>query len=633
MTSNDFSRTVERLSAALGRWAARTVPVTHGSRFRLQGIDRSNRIVGLDDLFFVDEPDHFRPRPASAMRFLNQEALNTGTLRNSFYPQVLNAHGQIMDLSLHVRFRGRFQVTVYQSRGESPLALAEAVISSDEPASHVLPLGSLHLLPRGARLFWVARALGDGCELLDTTWEATAPAATEGRMVVLIRTFGRTRDVRTLLAQFHDQAADGDYGQMLANTFFLIYDSSVGLTEASYADLTGHDRLNTFVMSGPNMGGGGNMSLELLALQEAVAASGIAVNELVMTDDDLQLSLECLARNWGATLFRKDNAFHTLPVFMQSEPRRMWEDGGFWGRYTPDSPGGRRASVAPRLLRHGTEFQAQDHLDDLARLHHAEYSTFIFLSMPFPRLSEIGLPSAFFLRGDDIEYNLRHAAAGGVTVSNPGMAAWHEPAHSYAQEYMSIAHGVIVNMTYGQTKPDDLTAFFHARAQAHLAVSDVAGLSVYAEVLADLVSCERLLQPNFAGHYLAMIARFKSFDAAFTILPDELVESLAKAAKAEGKQTAVVPFLYMPPVSREAEIAQVVLLNPHTERRYVYDPREADRLSALATVAARLYAGLSAFTQRYDELRAHYRARMAETATPAFWQGLARDAAFGVLHE
>ena len=635
MTANGYLQTTAKLASALRSWAAKTRPINRGDYFRVQGIDLSNRIMGMDDLFFVDKHDHFRPSPGSELRLMNQEMLDTSTLRNSFFPQVLQSHSRVLDLALKLTFRGRFQILVYQSRlGEPPIPLAERIFASEETATVRLDLGSVQNLPRNVRLFWVARALNDACELMSVTWEALAPATTEGRMVVLIRTFGRTHDVQNLLDQFQDQAAQGGYSDVLANIFFLIYDSSTGLDATSYADLAGSDLLNTFVMSGPNLGGGGNMSVELLALQQAVKDSGVIINELVLTDDDIDVSVESLSRNWGTTLFRRDNAFHTLPVFMKSEPRRVWEDGGFWGRYTPGSPRGKRTAIAPRLLRHSRIFKGSDHLDEMARLHHAEYSTFIFLSMPYVRLSEIGLPIAFFLRGDDIEFNLRHAAAGGVTVSNPNMCAWHEPAHSYAQEYMSIAHGVIINMAYGQDKPDDLVAFFHARAGAHMSISDVAGLTVYAEVLADLVAGDRLMAANFAPHYLSMIARFKSFDAAYSTMPDELIDTLREASRREGKLTHVVPFLYMQAHGGEMplDLDRVVLWNPHTEKRYVYDPSEADRLATLSTVAARLYAALSAFTQRYDELRAIYRARMAETSAPAFWQAEADAGQFGVLY-
>ena len=628
-----FLNCVEKLQTSLQRWAGQTVPLKYGDSFRLHGLDQSNTVVGLDDLFFVVQDDHFRPRAEAGMQLLNQELINTGTLRNSFFPQILMAHGQDLDLTLNFVFQGRFQVTIYQSRlDQDAVPLIEKILTSDEIAAVDVPIGGLNTLPRGARLFWVARALSDTCVLIDATWQARAPVATEGRMVVAIRTFGRAAEVQRLLARLHDQAITSDYGQILKNTFFLIYDAVSEGAAPPYGQLGQGNPLNLFVLSGPNMGGGGNLSLELLALQKAVAGAGIVVNEVVVVDDDVSLSLESLARHWAATLFRADQAFHTLPIFLKSEPRLMWEDGGFWGRYTRESPGGQRRVVAPRLLRHAKVFQGSDHLGDMARLHHPEYSAFIFLSMPFARLADLGLPCAMFLRGDDIEYSLRNVAAGGVTVSNPNLAAWHEPTHSYAQEYMSIAHGVIINMAYGQRKPDDLATFFHRRAAVHLSLSDVAGLTVYAEALADLVACDHLLQPDFVGHYLSIIARFKSFDAAFSVIADELVASLAESSAREGKATVEAPFLYMDPYAGTDPLEHVVLVNPHTDRRCVYAPFETDRLAALSTVAARLYDSLNVFIQQFDTLRAQYRQKIVTSSDPAFWLAEAEGKVFGVLH-
>lgn len=632
VASAPFLNCVEPLKAALLRWAGQTVPLAGGDRFRLHGLDQSNTVVGLEDLFFVVQDDHFRQRETAGMQLLNQELINTGTLRNSFFPQVLMAHGQDMDLTLNFVFQGRLQVTVYQSRADQdPVPLIEKILSADEIATMDVLIGPLHALPRGVRLFWVARALSDACVVIDATWQARAPMATEGRMVVAIRTFGRAAEVQRLLVRLQDQAIASDYAQMLKNTFFLIYDAAPP-TAPTYAQAVQDNLLNLFVLSGPNMGGAGNLSLELLALQNAVESTGIRVNELVVLDDDVALSLETLARHWATTLFRSDQAFHTLPIFLKSEPRLLWEDGGFWGRYTPDSPGGQRRAVAPRLLRHAKVFGGAHHLGEMARLHHPEYAAFIFLSMPFARLADLGLPCAMFLRGDDIEYCLRHVAAGGVTVSNPNLAAWHEAAHSYAQEYMSIAHGVIINMAYGQRTPDDLATFFHRRAAVHLSLSDVAGLTVYAEALADLVACGPLLQANYVAHYLSVLTRFKGFDGAFSVMADELVASLAESSVRAGKATVVAPFLYMDPYSGREPLNHVVLVNTHTDRRCVYDPFEVERLAVLSGVAAQLYASLSLFIQNFDALRDHYSQKINTTASAAFWLAEVEGKSFEVLY-
>lgn len=634
MTEQTFAATVERLGDALEKWAKRTRSIAAGSWVRLQGLDRSNRIVGIDDLFFAEGEGKLRPVASRPIRMAEGQVLDTDALRNSFFPQVIATHAQEMDLSLHFRFQGHFKLTVWQSReGSEPLALAEAHASS--PDGEIdglrLELSSTDLLPQGTRLFWRAEALSDGAEVLDATWEGRAPAPTEGRMVVLIRTFGRTRAVQALMRQLNEQSRGSGLVSVLSNFFFVIYDASPGVDDETYADLAQFERLRSFVLTGPNLGGGGNMSVELLLLHKALQASGVVVNELLLTDDDVQLSLETLVRNWGATLFRRDNAFHTLPVFTLSEPREIWEDGAFWGRFTAEHPDPNRGSLSPRLLRHRKVFKGADHLDEMARLHHAEYSTFIFLSMPMGRLSEIGFPAAFFLRGDDIEFNLRHAAQGGITVSNPGLAGWHEPGHSYAQEYLSIAHGTIVNMAYGQTTPNDLCSFFLTRAQAHLSVGDVAGLTVYAEVLGDLIAGDRLMSDEFATHSLALIARFRSFEQAFSFMPDELVQTLVEAAARRNQRTAVVPYLYMEPQAPDQPLVKVVLGQPFTGKRCVYDPRDPERMVALATVAGRLYAALADFAGNFDHWRDHYAERLMASTGPEFWEKVAAPLAFRVL--
>ena len=75
-----------------------------------------------------------------------------------------------------------------------------------------------------------------------------------------------------------------------------------------------------------------------------------------------------------------------------------------------------------------------------------------------------------------------------------------------------------------------------------------------------------------------------------------------------------------------------MLFNPHTDRRCIYDPFDTERLAALSTVAARLYASLSVFIARFDELRAHYRQQIAASASAEFWLREADAKAFEVLH-
>ncbi|MDQ2095973.1 glycosyltransferase family 2 protein, partial [Rhodalgimonas zhirmunskyi] len=218
-------------------------------------------------------------------------------------------------------------------------------------------------------------------------------------------------------------------------------------------------------------------------------------------------------------------------------------------------------------LRHGQDLGAEGQADRMAALHYPEYSTFIFFGLSYARFRELGYPPAFFLRGDDIEYSLRHGDAGGRCLSNPNLCAWHEPAHSYGQEYMSIAHGVIINMAHGNTSRDDFLRFFQARMMAHGNLYDAQGLRLYGAVLRDLNSRSVFLEHDFASHYIEMLGEFRKFDATYRYLPEELRADLRDNAHERGVRIVEQPFLY-PGLYAGAEGGtvpnRVLLENPHT---------------------------------------------------------------------
>jgi hypothetical protein len=339
----------------------------------------------------------------------------------------------------------------------------------------------------------------------------------------------------------------------------------------------------------------------------------------------------------------------TLPVLRKSNPRAMWEDGSFWGRFAGGSFTGRREVIRPHFLRHGFRFKKTRHLSEMAQAHYPEYSTFIFQSLPAALAARIGYPAAFFLRGDDIEYSLRARAAGAGILSNPNLAAWHEPAHSYGAEYMAVSHGLIVNMCHGQTDPAPLAAFFMERAKAHIGVNDPRGLRLYARILADFNGCETFLQPGFAATYRARLGEFRGFDAGYERLPDEIIRAVIAETKEKGGRAARFPFLYMQPgrplkdgrhgrdggedMCDDSPLTRVILDNPNTGSRWIYDPHAPQNAREVVQAAAELYRQIDAFSDGFARIQAHYQERMAAVSAPEFWQAelSGQDVSFAVL--
>lgn len=611
------------LARSLKNWSDRCRPIEIQDVIPLAYLDRSNVNSQIVDLFFVEEANHRAPADESEIELRAYEELQTGTLRNSFYTGIHKRHGKVRQLQFSIKVAGAMEIVVFcVGSGKDIIRLKSITTQVSEDGSPRTYTAQIQLegeIPPDARLFWWAIALHDCARIIDASWDAIAPCRSEGRMLVVLRTFGRTDDILGLLSSFNRQASSNSgYRRALRNIHFVVLDTSNGLKEDSYGLCERLDNLNCFVLEGPNMGGGGNMSQVLLAIESAVEQSGVKVDEMLLLDDDLSISMETLYRHWASTLFRSDNTLFTLPVFTKTDPRRMWEDGGFWGRFLDADHQTDRTAIAPRLLKHNLRFEGYRHLDEMAEANYPEYCTFIFLSLPYSQFEKLRFPLAFFLRGDDIEYSLRHNRAGGGIMSNPNLAAWHEPAHSYGQEYMSIAHGIIINMAYGQDKPDDFLSFFHKRALAHASVYDTLGLRLYTEILRDLNSRDIFLEHGFKDHYVQKLGFFRAFDAQFERLPKDVILQSLDRSNNNAPKIVRHGFLYMP-VEAGTDLANVILENPHTGTVRLYRPMDPDNVFAVVLAQSELLAEMVRFREEFEDIKAHYCERIVRSSERQFW--------------
>ena len=623
-----MKKTIEVLAAELSKWSSVTTPVHKGDWVPIFRMDQSNQIASLDPLFFGTESiEQVSLSGRRALPLLRQQVVSTGGLRNSLFTEVFRKHSKFDRIKLSFDVEGSFAYEISRTTSDgrtNRLGRGTIMPSAEAPDSRrtetPVSLSIENDLGRNARLHWSLRALSDDAVIHDAVWNAEAPGDSSGRMIVVLRTFGRTEDIKSLLHAFEKQCSFSPaYARLLKNVFFYVLDTSSNLSSHSYQEFAEFAHVRAHVVKGANLGGGGNMSQALLQLDQAINLAQIEVNELLLLDDDLTVSLESLLRHWATIVFRSDTTIFTLPVLMKSEPTRMWEDGAIWGRFLDDDISPDRTAIAPRLLRHNRDVLDTNFINEIASPNYPEYCTFIFFSLPYARFTELGYPAAFFLRGDDIEYSLRHRAKGGAILSNANLCAWHEPAHSYGQEYMSIAHGIIINMRYGATEPSSFARFFHQRLVSHASISDAAGLRLYAKVLADLNSKTMFLTHEFAARYVKRLGEFKAFDADFEYVAPELRGALRHAAELNRTTLGEYGFLY-PPIEGRPRYTRVILENPHTQSARVYDPRNPSLIAECAAAAAEFAPEFSAFLADYDALRAHYLERFAVVSEPEFWQ-------------
>lgn len=545
--------------------------------------------------------------------------LGGGTLRNSFYVEPWARLSHARELALVVDVQGSLRLRVMRAlRGQAPVVLRELHIDTQARGRHVLPLGSLSALPEGSRLFWHIDAI-DGARLHEAAWCTRAKPREGMLLAVLMRTWGRTHELQAQLERFAEGARqDPFHAELLARCDFWVLDTSADAA-ALWPD-AGALGLNLRVLTGPNLGGGGNAShLIHHFLAHCDTAPAEAPSDVLILDDDLVLSIESLARHWMAQANRAGEHVASLPVLMKSQPTHVWEDGGFWGRLNFHEQGGfgHKRNLFPHLLKHGLALDGFAHLDEFGPLNRCEYTTFIFFALPLATLRRIGLPAAFFLRGDDIEYSLRAQAAGVPVITNPNLAAWHEPGHSHAQEYMAILHAVLINFSHSEGGAAELARWFEHRLAEHASIDDLEGLRLYLRVLEDLQDDDSvLLTPGFHAHYRDALPGFQA--ARMSALPEADRQRLEREAGEHG--VLLRPFLY-PGYQPDAANKRAVVLVNHGAGTYRELPpvTPAERLALMR----RYLAALACLVERFDSLRERWRTRLAEAGQAPFWAEVA----------
>jgi hypothetical protein len=591
----------------------RIVPYfNHGGTdyFRIQGSDHS--IGGTPQLFFASS-EGSKPLGAHGREIRQGQWMATGTFRNSLFVEPISQLTSVRALDLLVEYEGALMLRVFcTGPGRNAEVLAEVKLFSLERTRYVVPVASVFELPENARLFWHIEGLTGGGVLYDCAFCTANPPKPDCRLAVMMRTYGRTGDLKGVLQRFADAGeANPYYASILDCIEFWALDTTPGV-EAEYQSLS---NLNLRVLVGPNLGGGGNAGHMLKLFDQECAKSETPPTEVLILDDDLVLSMESLARYFMFCAYRVKDVICSLPVLMKSRPSVVWEDGGYWGRFNFHEGGNfsLQRNLFPNLLKHGMQLTGFDNIDQFTPLNTCEYSTFIFFGMSMATFRKLGYPVAFFLRGDDIEYSLRAQEHGVTMITNPNLTAWHDPAHSHGQEYMAILHGVIINLTYGDYGAEYYRRFFEGRMFEHGSIDDVVGMRLYKDILDALVDPDSaVLTTKFQNHYLEMLKRFAK--VKWMKLPESDREKFERLA--QDNRSLLVPFVY-PGFNKDVgRYKNVILQNPSTR---TFRELPACPVEEKAAILTEFAGQVARFTREFDEVRERWRDRLKKASENKFW--------------
>lgn len=586
------------------------------SYFRVHGIDRT--VVGSRHLFFSSDVEMGRDFTGGSLLLHEGEWISTGTLRNSLYLEPLSQLTQVRDLSLLVDYEGPSTVRILSARlGKKPKVFREVFLNAHQRTQQLIEIGAPAELPENCRLYWTIEALENDVRIHDVSYVTQTPPRADCRLLVLLRTFQRTADVKGILRRFAAAGReDAFYDAVLDHVDFFLLDTTPG-SESAYEEPWRHD-LNLEIAFSTNLGGGGNAAHMLALFDENSADPAAAATELLILDDDLTISAESLARYLMFCAYRNQDLICSAPVLMKSRPTVVWEDGGFWGRLNFHEGGGfdMLRNLFPNLLKHGQQVDSFDGLDTFCPLNPCEYSTFIFFGLPTSAFKRLGFPASFFLRGDDIEYSLRAQALDIPLFTNPNITVWHEPSHSYGQEYMAILHGIIINLTHSTQPAEFYRRFFEERFYEHASIEDEVGIHLYECVLRELVNLEsKVLSHNFETHYIEKLKEFSSIKMV-RIQENERV-NFEKQAKE--RNVIIVPFVY-PGYQKDASQFKSVVVFNHATRSYREVPKIAP--GKKTSLLKDCFALLHEFEMRFEELRVFWQQRLEIAGQKDYWSFL-----------
>lgn len=406
-----------------------------------------------------------------------------------------------------------------------------------ENLSHIIgPWLSVKGLKPGLRVTASIECLSDVGVVAEFRWlgRLSALNANLGQRVYLLRTFGNSDLVAETLNKLAERVREDSCLTGIAKrSLFIVYDATGKDQSALFSSAS--SVLRVIYTKGGNYGGGGNASFMAEAVKQA--ANGLnTIDEVIIIDDDAGVDPEVFIRHDSFVTLRQPKVFTSAVVFARANPLCVQEWGGYWGRFfneLSDRPTRTQQSrdqlkFYPYLVRHGQNIKEPAHLNNLAQSISVDFSTFIFISLPFRALEEIGGILPVFLRNDDVDLSLRLRSKGYRLAINSNLFAYHDSGHTLSGEFFAVFHALIVNSAYSGLNLENIQRFFAKRLASALANRNLVLLRIYAEVLNAFIMGPAFMEARTVyGRYkerMKMISTWQS--RTLRQVPNEVVDEL-----------------------------------------------------------------------------------------------------------
>ena len=373
------------------------------------------------------------------LRLRRGDIFATDSYFNAFNADFWREHTTLSKLGLRVQFQGSLRLRVYASTNPDDAkekCLWEATATHEESQwislLEEVPITEL----RGMLTLEVKCLSSEGCVLGGEFYTCDTPER-EARIAMVVCTFKRERYILANVAQWRKDLFERPEWESRMELYLV----DNGGTLKDFACRGVH------LFQNANSGGAGGFTRGMM---EALKGD---FSHILLMDDDLTLHSGVLKRGWALCSFLKEGRCLSAAMLNYDERMCMQHERG--AVLVEDAPG--RGMNVPLGTGVDTRTFASAFWEAPGGFVYGAWWWFCVPTAAW-RENALGYAFPFFVRGDDIEFNLRLARAGYRVLFPSGFAVWHEPffqKYSPAMEYLIVRNQLILSaihhLSYGAT--------------------------------------------------------------------------------------------------------------------------------------------------------------------------------------
>ncbi|MEZ5212317.1 MULTISPECIES: glycosyltransferase [unclassified Gordonia (in: high G+C Gram-positive bacteria)] len=578
----------------------------------------------------------------TSVRIGGESEISFATYFNAFAASYWRRWSVLESVVLRIELTGSARVDLYRSKIDgSRIAIGGDLVEIDDEGKGVFEFETdLGPFEDGGWI-WFDVTTDTATEITAAGWYAPqAPTQGSPNVTVGIPTFNRPADaVAALAALTSDPLVDAviDAVIMPDQGTRKVKDQD-GYPEA--ADALG-DRLHIFDQG--NLGGSGGYSrimFEALRLTDSPY--------ILYMDDDIMIEPDSILRALALSRFAK------TPMLVGGQMLNLQDRSHLHCMGEVIDHHKFMWTAAP-FVEYDHDFSKyplsdRDNSKNLHRRIDVEGNGWWMCMIPRAAAEEIGLPLPLFIKWDDWEYALRAGRAGYPTATVPGIAIWHmawsdkDDAIDW-QAYFHLRNRLVVASLYTDGPINGILTSMTKATAKHLLCLEYSTVAIQNEAIRDFLAGPmhiREILPSALGKVAGIRKEYP--DAVVLPSAQSLPKTTGQAthlgvnepkgpvAKVKALLGAVVnnarpadprhhevPQANYPPIeARWYSLGRVdgVTVTTADGRGVVYRQRDREKMLALGMESARLQKQLR---ERFDEMRAQYRAAHQELASKESW--------------